>query len=210
MKDIGYILDNSINAILNLDPQKELLLQKLNDAVLAIKITDLNATFYLYPKANRLTVSKKHPQREKFTKLTGNIGSLFAMGISPDPQSYLHNKSIHFEGDMHTLQAYYQLFGAIRPDLLFHLNQTCKLPLADLLQKPHDIAKEWLKLNHTNTLSDLSEYLQEEKRLFPPQEEMEDFFDDVQLLKEDLDRVQAKFAKLSQIKHSNPQGKKDA
>lgn len=55
---------------------------------------------------------------------------------------------------------------------------------------------QWRKATVTATEQNITEYLQEEIRILPPREEIEDFFDDIDGIRNDIDRLETLWQRL--------------
>ncbi|WP_440994513.1 SCP2 sterol-binding domain-containing protein [Cysteiniphilum litorale] len=190
IKSINLILDKG----LSLDPQKTYLLQQLNSQPLYIAINDLKLCFCFEPSEDKLIFAlakSNYPAN----LLTATSGTLIAMALSQHPQSYIQQGEAKFIGDMHVLERYRDFFKAIRPDLIFTLTSGQTTSLNSFLAKPLDVIKTWWMTSKKRLPHEFREYIQYEKELFPCKEEVEDFFSDIQLLKQDLERITTKITR---------------
>ena len=190
IKSINLILDK----VLSLDPQKTYLLEKLNNQSLYIAINDLNLCFYFKPSEDKL-IFELAESTHSDNLLTATSGTLIAMALSQHPQSYIQQGEAKFIGDMHALECYRDFFKAIRPDLIFTLTSGQTTSMSSFLAKPLDVIKAWLVTSKERLPHEFREYIQYEKELFPCKEEVEDFFSEIQLLKQDLERVTTKITR---------------
>ncbi len=189
IKLINYLIYQT----LRLDPQRNYLLQQLAGEALAVDIGDLNLSCVLIPQHNTLLLSITEMAANN--RLRGKSGVLVAMCLSPNPQHFIQTDKVNFSGDIQVLQRYSNFFKAIRPDLIFTLTQGKNNTLSSLLDKPLTALNHWFRVSKEKLPIELREYLQYEKNFFPCRQELEDFFMDVQILKEDTDRVIAKLNK---------------
>ncbi len=190
IKSINLILDK----VLSLDPQKTYLLEKLNNQPFYIAINDLNLCFCFEPSEDKL-IFELAESTHSANLLTATSGTLIAMALSQHPQSYIQQGEVKFIGDMHVLEYYRDFFKAIRPDLIFTLTAGQTTSLNSFLAKPLDVIKAWLMASKESLPHEFREYIQYEKELFPCKEEVEDFFSDIQLLKQDLERITTKITR---------------
>ncbi|GGG00924.1 MULTISPECIES: SCP2 sterol-binding domain-containing protein [Cysteiniphilum] len=190
IKSINLILDK----VLSLDPQKTYLLQQLNSQPLYIAINDLGLCFCFEPSEDKLIFALAKSTHSA-NLLTASSGTLIAMALSQHPQSYIQQGEAKFIGDMHVLECYRDFFKAIRPDLIFTLTSGQTTSLNSFLAKPLGVIKAWWMTSKERLPHELREYIQYEKELFPCKEEVEDFFSDIQLLKQDLERVTTKITR---------------
>ncbi|WP_100550921.1 SCP2 sterol-binding domain-containing protein [Caedibacter taeniospiralis] len=187
VKSINFLLDK----ILSLDPQKSYLLDRLKQRTLTIQLNDFAMRFCLIPTADNLIFDVADGTHQT-NILSADSGVLIAMALSASPQRYIQKAEASFEGDMYVLEAYRDFFKAIHPDLMFTLTQGQTTTLSSLLSKPFDAIKHWWLVSKAQFPIELREYLQYEKELIPCKEELEDFFTDVQQLKQDVERVTAR------------------
>ncbi|MFZ9035899.1 MAG: SCP2 sterol-binding domain-containing protein [Francisellaceae bacterium] len=195
--DIAGLLDTIFNRLLRLDPQADYLLRQLGDSPLIVEVSDINMVICFRPQANRLSIDYAADE-DGNNRLSATIGQFVAMMISKAPQSYIQKGMIDFDGDFRVLEAYQHFFQALRPDLLYSLSEKSRLPLTDLLYKPVAALESWLKTSSKELAIDFVDFIQHERRLFPCKEEVEDFFDEIQWLKQDGDRAILKLEALEQ------------
>lgn len=186
-QSVNFILDQ----VLSLDPQKAFLLDQLHNRPLSITITDLNLCFCFQPSEDNLRFELAESVHAP-NLLTATSGTLIAMALSQNPHSYIQQGKAEFIGDMHALVYYRDFFKAIRPDLIFTLTSGQTTSLNSFLAKPVDVIRAWLITSKERFPHEFREYIQYEKELFPCQEEVEDFFSDIQVLKQDLERITAR------------------
>lgn len=187
IKLVNFILDK----ILSLDPQKAYLLEQLQNKSLAIGINDFSMCFCFNPAKDRLTFELIESINAE-NLLSANSGTLVAMALSHNPQSYIQKGAVEFTGNLHILEYYSYFFQTIRPDLIFILTSGDTTSFSSFLSKPLDVIKNWFTVSKTRFPYELREYIQYEKELSPCKEEVEDFFSDIQVLKQDLERIAAK------------------
>ena len=184
-----------LNRVLGWDPQKQFLLTQLQHQVLGLEIYDLDCRFYFIPTEQNIKISQQKIETDVHM-LSGSSGMLVAMLISAWPQQFIQKKQVHFTGNIKALQQYSTFFKAIRPDVLFHLRQNRDNPLIDIFDRSLNVLQRGIKRRMQSLPINVSAYLQEERNLMPPQEEIEDFFDDITLLKQDYDRIEKKIEQL--------------
>ena len=191
------LLSSICNQALNLDPQKEYLLEKLNAKSLTIIIRDWHKIINITPTSSELIISNELPEISTDCTLKGSLSDLIQMGLSEEPQSFIQNGTIEQSGNFHVLSSYQTLYSALDIDWEHHLAQKIGVMPAHVLLKPFKMATKWLKNSNQKFTHELDDYLHEETKLFPPREEINDFFEDIQALQNDLDRLEARINLLS-------------
>lgn len=197
------LLSSLCNQALNLDPQKEYLLEKLKAKSLTIIISDWHKVIHITPTSSELLFSNDLPEISSDCTLKGRLSDLIQMGLSEEPQSFIQNGTIEQSGSFHVLSSYQTLYNALDIDWEYHLAQKIGVTPAHILLKPFKMATRWLKNSNQKFIHELDDYLHEEAKLFPPREEMNDFFEDIQSLQNDLDRLEARINLLSKQTETN-------
>ena len=193
--NILVFFEYTLNKILNLDPQKQFLLEQLQDQILGLELYDLGYTLYFIPSRYELKI-KQYPVTTKVNKLYGSSGMIVGMLISDWPEKFIKKKKINFTGNIKALYRYKFFFKAIRPDLYHYFhndNFNYFNPIFGLIHRFIKVIKEQLKSRIYELPKNISTYLQEELRIFPCEEEVEDLYDDITELKQGCDRLEKKF-----------------
>ncbi len=185
------VLQKAINHALALDDAMPLKIQALDKKVLEIIIKPLNVNFFIC-----FTQSEVHLQGSYNGQADAIIESsplgLIRLSLLPASKvRSLFNDKIKISGDVELGQKVKKLFDEIDIDWEGHLAQFTGDVIAHQMGslfrqgrafKRH--ASESLRLNVT-------EYLQEELRAFPPREEINDFFSDIDALSLRVERLSA-------------------
>ena len=108
----------------------------------------------------------------------------------------MFNDKIKISGDVELGQHVKQLFDEIDIDWEGHLAQFTGDIIAHNVGSIIRRGLAFKEQLNTSIRLDLSEYLQEELRVFPPKEEIEDFFNDIDELSLSVERLDAKIVKL--------------
>ena len=111
-------------------------------------------------------------------------------------KSALRDGSIEFAGDVYTAQAFQELLAYGRPDLEEELSAIVGDAAA---QGIGDVARNigrWAEGARATMRQNVSEYLQEESRSVPSRYEVDNFRQDVNTLRDDVDRFEARLAQV--------------
>jgi len=114
----------------------------------------------------------------------------------PEPEDRIRQGSIRISGDAETAQLFQKLFKAARPDLEEELSRLVGDVAAHHLA---NVARGVLDFGRraADTFSrNMGEYLTEESRDLPARPEVEAWFEQVDRLREDVDRLEARLAVL--------------
>ena len=195
-KNILVFFQRLLNNILDIDPQKQFLLEKLKCQTLGLRLCDLNCAFYFTPSKSKITITQ-YPIITSINtnKLYGPSEMIIRILMNKWPEQFIKKKEIRFTGNIKILYEYKSFFNAIRPDLLLYLcnnNFNNYNPVINVVNRSIKIVKNQFKSRTHDLPKNIITYLQEELSLLPCKEEIEDFFDDITLLKQDCDRIKKK------------------
>ena len=199
-QNILISFEHLLNSILNLDPQKQFLLKKLKCHTLGLELYDLNCTFYFTPSKSKIKITK-YPiiNNININKLCGSSGMIIGMLMSKWSEQFIKKKKVRFTGNIKILYQYKSFFNAVRPNLLLHFsdnNLNNYNPVVNVINRSIKIIQNQVKNRMHDLPKNIITYLQEELSLLPCKEEIEDFFDDITLLKQNCDRVEKKICQL--------------
>jgi len=190
--NIFKLLNTFIIKILDLDPNKESLIKNLNNQDFFIKITDLNLCFGFVPTADtNLKISNKTSQDTK-NILQGKSEFILELLLEKNIQELITNDNLHYEGSLNALKNYNVFFESIRPDLILKISEKTNSDFAAGIENIITGIKNFIKKSIKNNKQDVYEFIIEEQQITPSQAEVNDFFENIQTLKQDLDRVSAK------------------
>lgn len=184
-------LDAIINRYLSMDPEMSDKVAAFEGKVIAIDIQGLNKVLYMFPVGSRIII-KQHYDGEADTVLKGTPTALFRMGLSKDVAPMMLKGEIEITGDVRLGREFKKMLGQMDIDWEEHLARL--LGDAGAYQMMNVVRRmtDW-GLSAANSVSaDVAEYLQEESRDVVSGEELEMFYQQVDKLRNDVDRLQAR------------------
>jgi ubiquinone biosynthesis protein UbiJ len=192
---ITAAVEAAVNRYLDLDPLSRGRLQDLEGRVIAVELADTALELYFLPGAGGMQILE-HYEGQADTRLRSNVFGLAELTLGRDRERALFSGDVMIEGDMELGQRFQELLAGVRIDWEEHLSHlvgdVAAHQMGNLARGARDYAH-----HATETLaSDLSEYLQEEARLLPARIEIENFMNDVDGLRLDTDRLEARIRRL--------------
>lgn len=188
---VRSVAQKMINRALAFDPETQERFSSFSGKVIKLYFTDFNSTSYICLHASDVDVIENY-DGDCDAAISGSFFALAQLGA----QQFLKNvgkpEAVSIEGDLEFVQQLLQLSKKYR----FDWEEILAKALGDVVG--HQVntglrsAMSWLKKTSQTFAMDMSEYLQDEVRVTPSKEEMNAFFDDVDKLREDLDRVSVK------------------
>lgn len=184
-------LQKAINHALSLDESMPAKLSTLDNRVLKICIKPLNLCFYFLFTKGAIVLEDTYEGPVDTTIQSSPIGFIRLSLLPASKVRSLFNDSIEISGDVELGQRVKQLFDSIDIDWEGHLAQftgdTIAYQLGSVVRKGLAFKQQFSASMQQN----ITEYLQEEIRAFPPREEVEDFFNDIDDLSLHVERIEA-------------------
>ena len=187
-------LETAINQTIQLDPDTPPRIAKLVGNVVAIELKGLAIKFFV--KFTEAGVKlMENCEDEVNTTIKGTPFALAKMGMTNDAKS-LFSGDVEMSGDMECGQAVKDIFDNMHIDWEEHLSAITGDELAHLAGNFARTTRDWTIDTANAMQQNLTEYLQEEKQQLPPREEIEDFYKDIDTLRTDTDRLEARINRL--------------
>lgn len=189
-------LDAMINRYLLLDPEMAQKISAFEGRVIAIELLGINKKFYLLPQGNSEDACIRlleYYEGEPDTVIKGTPAALFKMGIASDVAPMMLKGEVEISGDVRLGHEFKKLLAEM--DVDWEENLATLIGDAPAHQLMH-VAKQfthWIGKAKQSIAADISEYLQEESRDVVAGAELEMFYEDVDELRDDVDRLQARF-----------------
>lgn len=185
-------LQKATHLALQLDESMPEKLTAFNGRVLHIMINPLHLGFYIH-FINGEMVFLEHHEGPVDTTIQSSPLGLIRLSLLPSSKvRSLFNDQIKISGDVALGQEVKQLFDELDIDWEGHLAQFTGDAIAH--QFGSMVRKGLAFSQHLNQSmrANVTEFLQEECRTFPSREEVTDFFNDVDALSMDVDRLAAR------------------
>jgi len=184
-------LEQGINTALRLDPDGSAALGRLTGKVIAIELEGSPLTLYCLPGPGSLTLLT-HYAGEPDTILSGRPLALFKL-VSGDSRRVLFEGEVKICGDVELGQHFKQVLDRLHLDWeegLSHLTgDVVAHKAAHLLQE----VVTWWGNARARVEVNGAEYLQQEIGVLPTRTEVEQFYQDVESLRDDVARLSARF-----------------
>ncbi|WP_028388855.1 ubiquinone biosynthesis accessory factor UbiJ [Legionella fairfieldensis] len=184
-------LQKAINHALSLDESMPSKLATLDGKVLEIIIAPLNVNFYILFEQQKLKLLDEYNDHPD-TIIHSNPLGLIRLSLLPSSRARsLFNDKIRLSGDVELGQQVKKLFDELDIDWEGHLAHFTGDMVAHQLGSLFRQGLAFKRQLSHSMRHNLSDYLHEELRVFPPREEIDDFFNDVDQITLDVERLQA-------------------
>lgn len=189
------LITSAINTYLQLDPESERRLKRLHGHTISIELLPFHLTFNCHFTKEGMQINSGHTE-SVHTRIRGTPLQLLGVALAKQNRHKFFADDVSIEGDAELGQQVIDLFDQIHIDWEEHLAQLIGDTPAYRLSQLRRKAGKWLHhINHTLT-ENTREYIQEEAKWLPTREELNDYFTDIDELRMEADRMEAKLAQL--------------
>ena len=184
-------LEAAINSYLSLDPEVAEKLSALEGKVIAIEISSINKKLYFFPHQEGMTISDYY-EGEPDTTLKGSPIALIKMSLSKDVAPLMLKGEIEIEGNVRLGRSFKKILSEMDVDWEEYMARIIGDAPAHHLASLTKKIMNWGRQSSNDVVADVSEYLQEESRDVVSKPELEMFYENVDTLRNQLDRFQAR------------------
>lgn len=190
LQPVASVLNRNIRET---TPARELC-DKLDGAVVAVRVrgTGLATWFVIDDGELRLTTDYAD---EPDVVISGSLLTLARMSGDAGLEA-LRNGSLELTGDTHKAERFQRLLALARPDVEEELSGVIGDAAAHRLGEVARSIAAWGRDARATMGANVREYLQEERRDVPSRYEVERFGAEVDTLRDDVDRLEARIARL--------------
>jgi len=192
------LLEQAINRYLALDPEAHRGLKRLHGRVIGIDLVGLGQRLYLVPGPAGIQVFG-HYEGEPDCVLRGTPLALMRMQDQKGSTEQLFGGQVEIEGDTELGHRFGKFLGSLDIDWEEQLSHLTGDVVAHRLGSLVRRLTDWGGRSAHTLGKDLQEYLQEEARLLPTRYELEGFYRDVDTLRHDVDRLEARIRRLRDL-----------
>lgn len=166
--------------------------ERLDGKVVAIRVRDTALACY-FSIDNEVVTLGAEPDAEPDVIITGSLVTLALMA----GEDSIRDGSLDLAGDAATAQAFQQLLTHAKPDVEEELSGVIGDSAAHTLGQFAKGVGRWARETRSIMRDNIREYLQEESRDVPSRYEVERFSKDVNVLRDDVDRLAARIDRLA-------------
>jgi len=176
------------------------LARQLDGRAMALRVEGTPLEFYFLAEGGRLAIASRH-EGTTDASLSGTPIALLALA-GPRAEGALRGGGVRIEGDAEVAQRFRELLEEAQPEfeeeLALVFGDVAARRLANLARGVLD----WGRKASGSFTGSVVEYLQEEGRDLPTRTEVEEFLADVDRLRDDAERLEARFARLQSRRDS--------
>lgn len=195
-------LELACNRYLRSDPELLSQLSALDGKVIALHITGMDTSLYLFPATDGLHIRNEFDGQPD-TELFGTPAGFVRMGLADDSSDLMLTREIEIRGDIGLGEQFKYILSHIDFDWEEQLSKVTGDVIAHQLGNAIRHGINWGKQTADTLIKDAGEYLREESRQTPDREEVESFLDMVDVLRADMDRLDQRVQRLRKSRTDN-------
>jgi ubiquinone biosynthesis protein UbiJ len=173
------------------------LCKQLEGKVLALHMTGLPLDLYFRSDGERMSIDTTDSDPPAASLRGTPLAFLRLAGSTPE--NVVRGGAIHVQGDAEVAQAFSELLKAAQPDLEEELSRIVGDVAAHQIGSAARTMIGFGRRALDTFAQNVAEYLTEEDRDLPTRTEAEEFFADVDRLRDDVARLEARIARLQQL-----------
>jgi ubiquinone biosynthesis protein UbiJ len=178
------------------------LTRRLDGRAIELEVTNTPLKIFMEARDGRIVLAERRDTPAD-ARLAGTPLALLALA-GPEAGGRLRSGQVRIEGDAEIAQAFRELLEQTQPDLEEELSQIVGDVAA---RRVANLARDVLAFGRRATDSlatSAAEYLQEEGRDVPARIEVEEFLRDVDQLRDDVERLEARITRLAPPRDNGP------
>ncbi|MCB1735858.1 MAG: SCP2 sterol-binding domain-containing protein [Gammaproteobacteria bacterium] len=189
-------IEAAFNAYLGLDAENAARLERLQGKVIGLELRGLSRRMYLLPQQDSVIVLGVY-EGEADAVISGSPVALMAMHHPDNRSRSLFSGAVEIRGEVGVGQALQAILDDMDIDWEEMLSRYTGDIVAHQLGNLVRGANRWLSRSAGVIEQDLGEYLQEEARSLPPRLEVQDWMNEVDAARSDLDRLEARIKRIA-------------
>lgn len=187
-------LESTLNRGLSDSRKAQALCRQLDGRVMSLTVQGTPLAFFLKAEGGRIALAPRHDGAAD-ASLSGTPIALLALA-GPKAEGALRGGGVRIEGDAEVAQKFRELLAQAQPDFEEELARVVGDVAARRVANVARGFLDWGRKASDSLATNVVEYLQEEGRDLPTRVEVEEFLADVDRLRDDTGRLEARLARL--------------
>lgn len=188
-------LETALNRYLALDPEARTRLAPLAGRVIALELRGLGLQLFFLPGEHDIQILQQC-EDDPDASIAGTPLALARLALAARPGEGLFSDAVELRGDTGIARDFQALLQSVQVDWEEQLSRLVGDRLAHQTGRALRHGREYATATARTLRQDLSEYLTEEARLLPTRPELELFHADVDILRDDAERLEARLQRL--------------
>lgn len=195
-------VEHGLNRVLRLDATALPRLAHLHGKVIAIQGRQPSFTLYVLPSANSLMLAQQWATPADCT-LRAPAASLVQLALRKDKTAVLHSPQVDLDGDSAALLELVKVLQDLELDWEYEVSRWLGPVPTSLLAGHLRSRTGWTREGLATATQNLGEYLAEEARTLVGEQEAQARFNELDALKVDVERLEARIERLARSHNSS-------
>ena len=188
-------IQDLLNAIFRQDERSLLAVRELAGKLVAIRILGTELTVFIKFEQEGIVLSFEHEGRPNVT-IKARPFILFGLLLNRDGKATGITPDMEISGDTNLAQHFQEILRQVEIDWEEHLSHWIGDVAAHQAGRLFRTTRSYLRETCANIGMNLSEYLRYEKEILPTSDQIEEFVSAVDVLRNDMERLQQRFERL--------------
>lgn len=193
----AFTIEGFLKHLLTLDPQTPEHLKPLIGKRLQVIVTDFELQLVFQVTDKNIKVFANGAENHDVS-IKGSAINLIRLGLAKNIQSYLTQSNVSIHGDLITLQRFQEIMQTIDFDWEGKLGSIIGEGPAAAVSEASKTMKSGTDIAKESFPSFVQYHLQNTLKTFPKRQNIEKFYDEIDILRESIDRLKAKVAAIGQ------------
>lgn len=189
---LAAMLETGINAVLALDENSAVRLQRLEGRLLELELKGIGINLFITASDDRFRISTEH-DGEVDTRISGTPGALFALGV---PEWGNARSDVEISGNANLARDLEALFSKMEPDWGEPLSQVFGDVIGHQIATAFKQGADWARDAATATATSMADFLRDESGMIVDRNSLDEFLDGVDQLRDAADRLEARLRRL--------------
>ena len=189
-------IETTMNAWLKLDSEAMPQFESMQDKVIRLHITGLELNLYFFPDAKHIQVLSRY-EGEPDTTIHGSPIALMRLTASDNAGKTLLDSDARIEGDMGLGTRFSAILKSVNIDWEEFLSKAVGDIVAHQAGSMVKETRGWLEESEQAMRLNMGEYMSEEAELLVADSQVSHYLDEVDMLRADIDRMDARVNRLS-------------
>lgn len=191
-------IEGALNHYIDLDPEGALAFVPIYGRIISIAIEGVGIRLTLIPGPDRVQVFGAYDATPDCL-ISGAPLSLLRMMTSERKESQLTSGAVRIEGDTAIAQGLSDAMAGLDVDWEEQLARVLGDPIANQIGRAMRGAEDWGGRTGETLKTNLKEYLEEEAHLMPTRYEVDEFLQQVDTLRDDVERLAARIMRIQAL-----------
>ncbi|MTW21290.1 ubiquinone biosynthesis accessory factor UbiJ [Allochromatium palmeri] len=190
------VVEQALNRYLTLDPEGAAAFDALEGRIIAIEAKGFGTRITVIPGVRGLQLFGAY-DAEPDCLIQGSPLALTRLGMTEHKEAQFVTGEVEISGDTALAQDFSAALAGLNVDWEEQLAQVIGDPFARQVGNRVRDAERWTQRTSASMTANLTEYLQEERRLLPTRYEVDAFLTQVDTVRDDVERLGARIAQLA-------------